>query len=440
MQDAHEAIRPTLPSRTPDSIEKYLEPDQAKLYRLIWERFIACQMAAGRDEQTQVDVVGGKFLFRASHTRKVFDGFRRVYSASSNGEENGVELPPLEVGEEVVAEKFTPEQHFTKPPARYTTASLVKTLEELGIGRPSTYAPILTTIQERGYVVREGQTFKPTELGRKVTKLLEEKFATVLDTGFTAKMEDNLDAVQSGERDWVEIVREFYEPFKEDLIKALGMSCPKCGGEITIQSGRFGAFFACSNYPECDWHSSILPKATDEKPVELDEECPQCGKKLVVKNGRYGRFIACSGFPECRYRRSMRTVEDNGALLDSSEDENGENGLPVRDVTISNIPCPKCGGRMVLRQGNRGRFWGCEQYPKCDGVLPFSTGVPCSREGCGGEFVERRSKRGKVFYSCSKYPECTEISWIYPGKRSQGSESEEGAEVEVSANLESEGE
>jgi DNA topoisomerase I len=438
VQDAHEAIRPTVPHQTPDAIERHLSPEQAKLYRLIWERFVACQMVPGRDEQTQIEVVGGRFMFRASHTKKVFDGHRRVYAAAPNGDEDGATLPPLESGEAVKVEEFTPEQHFTKPPPRYNTASLVKTLEELGIGRPSTYAPTISTIVDRGYITREGQSFKPTELGRKVNQLLVDKFADIIDSGFTARMEDNLDMIQSGEKDWVESIREFYEPFRADLKKALDMVCPKCGGEIAIRNGRFGAFFACTHYPECDWRSSISPKATNEEPEQLDEECPLCQQKLVVKHGRYGKFIACVGFPKCRFTRS--TVDGADTKTASPDGTTEEGTQAKREVVYSEKPCPKCEGKMVLRRSKNGRFWGCEKYPECEGVRPFTVGVPCPREGCNGEYVERRSKRGKVFYGCSNYPECNETTWTYPGKKAgepvkvaTDSETEDRGEADTSA-------
>jgi DNA topoisomerase-1 len=375
-----------------------------------------------------VDIVGGKFIFRASYTRRVFDGYRRIYPAL-NGEDNGKELPPLEVGEELTAEEFTPEQHFTKPPARYNTATLVKTLEELGIGRPSTYAPTISTILERGYITREGQSFRPTELGRKVNQLLVERFADIIDSGFTARMEDNLDAIQAGEKDWVESIREFYEPFKADLKKALDMVCPKCGGEIAIRNGRFGAFFACTHYPDCDWRTSISPRSPSEEPTPIDENCPQCGEKLVVKSGRYGKFVACLGFPKCRYTRSM--VDESEAKQPSGGNGEGEDAAAAakKEVRFAESPCPKCTGRMVLRRSRAGRFWGCEKYPECDGVRPYTIGVPCPRPGCGGEFVERRSKKGRLFYGCSHYPECNETSWVYPGKKAPEGEKSEGSEA-----------
>jgi DNA topoisomerase-1 len=291
----------------------------------------------------------------------------------------------------------------------------VKALEEKGIGRPSTYAPTISTIQDRGYVIREGQAFKPTDLGRKVNTLLVGKFSDIIDEGFTARMEDNLDSIQSGEKDWVSTVREFYEPFLQDLRKALGMTCPKCGGDIAIRNGRYGAFFACTRYPDCDWRASISPRETSDESQKLDETCPQCGKSLLVKHGRYGKFVACTGFPDCKYTRSYEEESETGAPEGVSENEEG--ARQKREITYSNTKCPKCGNRMVLRRSKAGRFWGCEKYPECNGLLPYTVGVKCTRPGCEGEFVERRTRKGKIFYGCSKYPECTETSWTYPGKR-----------------------
>jgi len=413
VQDAHEAIRPTASSRTPEVVAKFVESDQAKLYRLIWERFIACQMTPGRDEQTQVEIVGGRFTFRATETVRAFDGFRKVYQVGNNYSNNNQEaLPQLETGMELTPEEILPEQHFTKPPPRYTTASLVKTLEELGIGRPSTYAPTISTIIERKYITREGQSFRPTELGRKVNTLLLKKFSNIIDENFTAKMEDNLDSIQAGDKDWVTSVREFYVPFLEDLREALDMECPKCKSPIAIRNGRYGAFFACTRYPECDWRSSISPKQQQEAPEKLDEKCPKCGKDLVLKHGRYGKFAACTGFPECRYTRSVADLKGEGPA-----EAQGDGAPQKREVTYSETPCPKCGSRMVLRRSKTGRFWGCEKYPECDGIRPYTIGVKCTREGCDGEYVERRTRKGKIFYGCTNYPECTETSWTYPGKR-----------------------
>ncbi len=413
VQDAHEAIRPTVPSRSPELIGRQLDKDQAKLYSLIWQRFIACQMTPGIDEQIQVEIVAGRFMFRATQTTRAFDGFRKIYTIrnNNNGNNSQAVLPPLNEGDDIAVEEVLPEQHFTKPPPRYNTASLVKTLEELGIGRPSTYAPTISTIIDRKYVTREGQSFRPTELGRKVNTLLLAKFSDIIDEGFTAKMENNLDSIQAGEKDWVESIREFYKPFLEDLREALDMECPKCNAPIAIRNGRYGAFFACTRYPDCDWRSSISPKQQEAEPEKLDEKCPKCEKDLVMKHGRYGKFVACTGFPECRYTRSIEDDKD-----DAGTPAEGEAGKK-REVTYSDKPCPKCESKMVLRRSRTGRFWGCEKYPECDGIGPYTIGVPCSGEDCDGEFVERRTRRGKIFYGCTNYPDCNETSWTYPGKR-----------------------
>ena len=409
-QDAHEAIRPTVPDRTPEGIKNYLNEEQFKLYSLIWTRFIASQMNPGLDEQLTVEIAGGRYLFRSTYTKVAFDGFRIVFPVrnQANGSDQPP-LPPLSENESLAAEEFIPEQHFTKPPPRYTTASLVKTLEEQGIGRPSTYAPTISTIIDRKYVTREGQSFKPTPLGRQVNKLLQDKFSDIINEGFTAAMEDNLDLIQSGDKGWVESVREFYVPFLEDLRTALDMECPKCQAPIAIRNGRYGAFFACTRYPDCDWRASISPKQQAEATETLEEKCPQCGKELKIKYGRYGKFVACTGFPDCRYTLSM---EDPA----SEKPASGEGGAQ-REIVYSDKPCPKCSSKMVLRRSKSGRFWGCEKYPECDGILPYTVGVKCAREGCDGEFVERRTRKGKIFYGCSKYPECDETSWTYPGKR-----------------------
>jgi len=420
VQDAHEAIRPTQPARSPDAIGQHLDKDQKKLYRLIWERFIACQMTPGRDEQVSVEIAGGRFLFRATRTKRAFDGFRKVYQVGSNGSDQP-DLPALSKGEGLNVTEFLPEQHFTKPPPRYTTASLVKSLEELGIGRPSTYAPTISTIIERKYISREGQSFKPTDLGKQVNTLLLAKFSNIINESFTARMEDNLDLIQSGDKEWVESVREFYTPFLEDLRNALDMECPKCGAPIAIRNGRYGAFFACTRYPDCDWRSSISPKQQEQEPEKIDEPCPKCGKDLVIKYGRYGKFVACTGFPECRYTKSMADDEAPAKSEDSPD-----SAPKKREVTYSDKPCPKCGAKMVLRRSRTGRFWGCEKYPECDGISPYTIGVPCTREGCDGEFVERRTRKGKIFYGCSKYPECEETSWTYPGKREPDASAENG--------------
>ena len=395
VQDAHEAIRPADVSILPEEVRPYLNDDQYKLYLLVWQRFVASQMNPGIDDQRTVEVTAGRFTFRGAVTTVRFDGYRSVYQDFREAENNGKYIPDLSEGEVVALEKLIDEQHFTKPPSRYTTASLVKALEDLGVGRPSTYAPTIATIQDREYIMRENGSFHPSELGRKVNRLMVEKFSDVINENFTAHMEEDLDSIQDGAKDWVQTIKEFYEPFKESFQRALGDKCPKCGSDIEIKSGRFGSFFACSAYPECDFRQSIV-KGEEE---EVNEACPECSKPLKMKTGRYGKFFACSGFPECKYTRSAPKETD------ASE---------KRETEYGPEPCPKCAGRMVLRRSNMGRFYGCEKYPDCTGTIPYKIGMKCPEPGCDGDIIERRSHNRKLFYACSRYPECKYTSFVNP--------------------------
>jgi DNA topoisomerase-1 len=354
-QDAHEAIRPTDVRRTPESVAKYLTRDQLRLYELVWRRFLASQMSPAVYETTVVVARAGDWELKASGRRLRFAGFLEVYP-EEEGEER--ELPALREGQVLELVEVEGTQHFTEPPPRYTEASLIKELEEKGIGRPSTYATILSIIQERDYVVKQGMSLVPTTLGRTVWKLLERYFPTVFDTEFTARMEAELDRVERGEDSWQEVVREFYEPFAVSLQK--------------------------------------VQKRTKDIKLELQEEtdrvCEKCGRKLVKKWGRHGQFLACPAFPECRYTRPLE--EEPATPLDGS--------------------CPRCGGKLVLRTGRYGRFAACERYPECKHTEPLPIGMDCPREGCDGQVVEKRSRRGKIFYGCSRYPECDFATWYKP--------------------------
>jgi len=395
VQDAHEAIRPTDVTISPEEVRPYLNDDQFKLYQLIWQRFVASQMNPGIDDQRTVEVTAGRFTFRGAVTTVRFDGYRQVYQDIKESENNHKYIPEVSEGEVVSLEKLIDEQHFTKPPPRYTTASLVKALEDLGVGRPSTYAPTIATIQDREYVSRENGSFHPSELGRQVNKLVVEKFSDVINENFTAHMEEDLDSIQDGTKDWVVAIKEFYEPFKDSFQRALGDKCPKCGSDIEIKSGRFGSFFACSAYPGCDFRQSIV-KGEEE---EVNEQCPECGKSLKMKTGRYGKFFACSGFPECKYTRSVPKESD---------------ATEKRETEYGPEACPKCGGRTVLRRSNMGRFYGCEKYPECTGTIPYKIGMKCPEPGCDGDIIERRSHNRKLFYACSRYPECKYTSFVNP--------------------------
>ncbi|HYR90755.1 MAG TPA: type I DNA topoisomerase [Terriglobia bacterium] len=424
-QDAHEAIRPTFVGRTPDDLKPLLSDDELKLYRLIWTRFVASQMNPAIYDQTTVEISAKDYLFRENGRVMKFDGFLKVYEESSDDdiqgkptgdEEDDIALPPLTVGEKLRLLDITPKQHFTEPPPRFTEASLVKTLEEKGIGRPSTYATILTTIQDREYVTRDQGKFRPTELGTVVTNMLVKHFEDIFDIQYTARMEEELDEVEEGKMTWVEALDDFYKKFEKDLKKAsknmenlksqeipTDEICEKCGSPMVKKWGQFGSFLACSAYPECKNTKEI---ATEEPPKEGEgaaeaepEPCENCGKPMALKRGRFGQFLACTGYPECKTTRKIvtgtRTPKKADVLLDET--------------------CPQCGmAKLVVKDGRFGEFTACSNYPKCKYIKPKTVGVPCPKPGCGGELIERRSKRGKVFYGCLKYPDCDFVVWNKP--------------------------
>ncbi len=370
-QDAHEAIRPVDVTLTPEDARPYLAPDQYQIYRLIWSRFIASQMAAARFHDTTVTIDNGPAQWRAKGERMLFPGFLVAMPRST--EEETVDLPPLKAGQTLKLESLSKEQKFTQPAPRFTEASLVRELEELGIGRPSTYATIISTLQDRDYVRLEDKHFVPTDLGRVVCDRLREHFKTLMDVGFTAHMEELLDKVAEGEQDWVALLRNFNNDFDPTLLDAAQ----------SMGKGR----------------SDTL----------TDISCPECGKPLAVKFGRTGQFLACTGYPECRYTSNY------------SRDEKGHIQLQekVKPAFEKVGTCPECGKDLVLKKSRTGsRFIACSGYPECRHAEPFSTGVPCPREGCTGVLVEKSSKRGKIFYSCSNYPRCDYALWDWPVQES----------------------
>ncbi|MBU1026487.1 MAG: type I DNA topoisomerase [Candidatus Margulisbacteria bacterium] len=372
-QDAHEAIRPTSVSRHPDKIKDSLKPDEYKLYDLIWKRFVACQMPPAVYDQTSVDISANEYKFRASGSVLKFDGFIKVYLESDDDDDNTEKeqltgtIPALSDDEELNLQNLIPAQHFTQPPARYNEASLVKELEKRGIGRPSTYAPILSTIQNRGYVEKEGRALKPTKIGMTTNDLLVKHFPTILDIKFTAHMEDELDDIVANKMEWIETLKEFYEPFAKSLAEAevkmqkvkkeikINEKCPKCGKFLVIRSGRFGDFIACSGYPQCSF-----TKPLPGKEGEAEQKCEKCGRPMVMKGSRYGTFLACSGYPECKNIKSILQKLD--------------------------VKCPKCSD---------------------------------------GEIVVRKTRRGKIFYGCSNYPKCDYATWTRPVKKEGGEEKKE---------------
>src|SRR5947209_8791610 len=393
-QEAHEAIRPSELRNEPRAVAQFLTKDQMALYRLIWERFLGSQMVPAVYDTVSADIEAGQCLFRAQGATLKFKGFTAVYEESREEEEAQPEqdpegaVPLLEEGEVLTLLALDPKQHFTQPPPRFTEASLIKALEELGIGRPSTYASILgTIINDRGYVHRERRTLSPTELGIAVTDKLIPYFQDIMNVEFTAQMEDNLDKIEEGERKWVDTVREFYEPFKRDLARAkremqsekvgepTGELCPECGSELLDKRGRFGKFLACSAYPDCRYTRNLdgTGRAEDEP---ANENCPACARPMVIKHGRFGKFIACSGYPECK---------------------------TTKPVTLG-IACPEpgCPGQLVERRSRRGRtFFGCSAYPNCKFVV-WRRPVPEPCPKCGAAFVTERALKNRVVRSCAR--------------------------------------
>jgi DNA topoisomerase I len=414
-QDAHEAVRPTSAMRTPESVEKFLAEDEMKLYRLIWMRFVASQMMPAVFDQTTIDVDakgkdGAAYLFRATGSVPKFDGFLKVYQEGKDekdeeDEELKNKLPAVTQGEVLKFRSIEPEQHFTEPPPRFTEATLVKELEAKGVGRPSTYASILSTIQEREYVRKDGGKFAPTELGMVVTDLLLESFDDLFDVTYTARMEAELDDIEDGKLDWRVAMSEFYERFQKDLKHAerhmtdvkrmeepTDQICEKCGKPMVIKWGRHGKFIACTGYPECTNTREIAQEGVTEQ--DEQEYCENCGRPMVLKKGRFGQFLACTGYPDCK------TTKQLGA------------GQKPQDVPLDE-PCPQCGNKLVKKFGRFGEFVACSNYPKCKYVKQKTIGVKCPN--CSeGEIIERRSKRGKTFYGCNRYPDCDFVAWGKP--------------------------
>jgi DNA topoisomerase-1 len=425
-QDAHEAIRPTDATRNPDSIKKYLSPDEFRLYKLIWQRFVASQMTPAVFDQTTIDISAGDYLLRATGSVEKFNGFRAVYEEGKDekaemeeDEELKLRLPQVEQGEKLKLRKILPEQHFTEPPPRFNEATLVKALEEKGIGRPSTYATILSIIQNREYVEKLQGRFYPSELGMVVSDLLVKNFSDIFEVAYTARMEEELDEVEEGKLTWTEALNEFYKKFKKDLriaeremddIKGEGIptevKCEKCGKPMVIRLGRNGQFLSCTGYPECDGTSDLPPElaakyssAGPPAPELPEQTCEKCGKPMAVKRGRFGFFLACTGYPECR--NTKKIVVKEGAATAVSD-------------TLLEEKCPECGSNLVLKHGRYGQFTACSNYPQCKYVKRQTLGIPCPEKGCMGELVARRTRKGKTFYGCSRYPNCKFTAWDKP--------------------------
>ncbi len=425
-QDAHEAIRPTSMQHDPETVRPYLTPDQYSLYRLIWNRFVASQMPPATFDETTVDISANDYIFRVKGTVPKFAGWMAAYGMTPGeqpekdaepGDEDAMSgvLPPLAEGDRLELRLLRPEQKFTQPPPRFTEATLVKELEENGIGRPSTYASIIGVLQDREYVNKIEGKFKPTALGRIIVELLTKAFDDILDVEYTRNLEEDLDKIERGKTDYVKTLEAFYKRFKKDLERAdkemdnykggvpTGETCEKCGAEMLKKVGKFGPFLACSAYPEC---TNTRELETSEPESETGEEelepCENCGKPMVVKRGRFGQFLACTGYPECKTTRKLIATKQGG-LRAAKPDQ------------ILDEKCPRCQSNLVIKQGRFGEFTACTKYPECKYVKHKTTGVACPNDaGKGGEIVERKSKRGKVFFGCSNYPDCDFVLWNRP--------------------------
>jgi DNA topoisomerase-1 len=421
-QDAHEAVRPTSMAYAPEVVEKYLAEDEMKLYRLVWNRFVASQMMPALFDQTTIDVNargrnGVEYTFRATGSVPRFDGYLKVYQegkdqADEEDEELKHRLPAVAEGESLRFKAIGPEQHFTEPPPRYNEATLVKRLEGDGVGRPSTYASIISTIQEREYVKKEGGRFTPTELGMVVTDLLLESFDDIFEVKYTARMEEELDDIEDGKLDWRVAMGEFYERFDKDLKhaeehmtdikrmeKPTDLICEKCGKPLVIKWGKHGSFIACTGYPDCTYTRELTVDLPDVDGADLSEQgeeeyCENCGRPMVLKKGRFGTFLACTGYPDCKTTKQIGGTQKKP---DQPLDEK----------------CPQCQSNLVLKFGRFGEFTACSNYPTCKYVKQKTIGVKCP-ECSEGEIIERRSKKGKTFYGCDRYPDCTFVAWGKP--------------------------
>jgi DNA topoisomerase I len=448
-QEAHEAIRPTSLELTPERVRGFLSKDELNLYVLIWKRFVASQMETAVYDTTTADIEAGRYLFRANGAVVKFPGWLSAYQNEEarrkegeeddtpesdrrrSGEDEPAEegeglLPPLAQGQVLALQGLEPAQHFTQPPPRFSEAMLVKALEENGIGRPSTYASILATIQTREYVEKDKGRFFPSELGMLVSDLLVESFPDIIDVEYTAKMEEELDEIEEGRLKWVEALKEFNTKFAKDLkIAAKQMRnvkteetpteqvCGKCGKPMVVKWGRYGKFLACSGYPECRNTAELKDKeaaggdaepaageAASGEPLH-EETCEKCGKSMVVRRGRFGQFLACTGYPACKNTRRIHI--------------NAEGEVVSKKDRLLDEPCPQCGKQLAVKHGRFGEFTACSNYPECRYIKLKEVGVACPKDA--GAIVERRSKRGKTFYGCNNYPDCDFVVWYRPVAR-----------------------
>jgi DNA topoisomerase-1 len=432
-QDAHEAIRPTSLQHDPETVKAFLTQDQYSLYRLIWNRFVASQMPPATFDETTVDITAGDYLFRVKGTVPKFPGWMATYGltpgeteqketsgpaagdASDEDDAASGVLPPLAEGDRLELKALRPEQKFTQPPPRFSEATLVKELEENGIGRPSTYASIIGVLQDREYVNKTEGRFKPSALGVMISDILTKSFDDIIDVEYTRSLEEDLDKIEEGKTDYVKTLTAFYKKFKKDLARAgkemidlkkgveIGEACDKCGHPMLKRVGKFGPFIACSAYPECTNTREVETQEPESESGEEEiEPCENCGKPMAVKRGRFGPFLACSGYPECKTTRKLIANKQGGLTA------------AKRDQVLDEL-CPKCNANLVVKQGRFGEFTACTRYPECKYIKHKTTGLLCPKDADkGGEVVERKSKRGKSFFGCSNYPDCDFVLWNRP--------------------------
>ena len=398
-QEAHEAIRPTDLKLTPELAQKILPRDEYRLYALIYNRFVASQMSPSVSQIQTIIVRGEAGAFKINGRKVEFDGFYKAYGDLDKDKI----LPSLSAGDAMSLQSLSSQQHFTEPPARYSEASLIKKLESLGIGRPSTYAPTISLLTARNYVNIEQKHLVPSEIAFKITEMLEQNFKNIVDSEFTSKMEEKLDDIAENKADWQQILADFYYPFMDEIAKGktsiasqklaekIGEACPNCGGELLRRQGRFGEFIACSNYPKCKYSRNAdasAEGASEEKaaPEVLDEKCPQCGKNLIKRKGRYGEFIACEGYPKCKYSRKIESAAKE-----------------KKPLLSTGVKCPSCGtGEIVERFSRRGKFYGCTNYPKCGFVSNYAP-IARSCPQCGNSYMLRKELKKGNFAEC---PQC----------------------------------
>jgi len=403
-QEAHEAIRPTHVEYKPSDLKGVLNNKQLKLYELIWRRFVACQMENAKFASTTILLSAGeKYEFKTTGSQMLFDGYLKIYKYVNSS--NTLLPANLKENDILQTKEIDKKQHFTNPPTRFTEATLVKELDDKGIGRPSTYATIISNIQDKNYVKTYKKKYlQPTKLGVKVIEYLLKHFDNIFKINFTAQMEDDLDTIAEGSLNWKDMLANFYKEFLITYEPALkkandvqyekaDFKCPKCGSVVYIRKGKYGKFYACSSYPKCNFSKSIGEKKKKTKVKKTDKKCPKCGKPLVIRKGKHGDFYACTGYPDCKYSKSV-----DGEKKSSKATKTGKK-------------CPKCGKELLIRKGKYGKFYSCSNYPKCKYTKPLNAKVVGKCPDCGGEVIEKKTKKKDIFYGCNNYPNCNYATW-----------------------------